>query len=101
MLKIKKRISLAYLGEDYTDSFLEVYSLPVKDLKTVMSEVQKLQEDEKPGDALDFMIKLIKGNFAGGKVGDVVVKTDNLEDLPADVFITAFQEVTGNLPKAE
>lgn len=101
MIKIKKRVSLAFLGEDYKDSYLEVYSITIDELKKLIEKITVMQEQEKTGEALDFMVERVKAQFAGGSIwqdGKMVdVKEEDLGSLPSEVYIEAFQEITGKI----
>lgn len=90
-LVIKKRVSLAYLGEEYKDSFLILKSIP-------MSYWEKLK-DEKVED-------VVREYFISGHIyqeeGYVDIAKENFDELPAEVVVDAFAKLCGELdPKPE
>lgn len=99
---IKKRVSLDFLGSDYKESYIEVSSVPMKDLRKLVNKSEELQEKDSSG-ALDFVIEEVTKRFISGSVfengSQVEVKKENLEDFPAEVFITIFEQVTGTVSK--
>jgi uncharacterized protein (UPF0305 family) len=101
MIKIKKRVNLAFLGEDYKDSYIEVYSITIDQLKKLIEKITLMQEQEKTGEALDFMVERVQEQFAGGSIWQdgkmTEVRQEDLGSLPSDVYIEAFQELTGKI----
>lgn len=104
MLRIKKRVSLDFLGEDYKESFIDIYSIAMKDVKSFEVEVDRLRQEEEAGKSLDFIIKKVTDNFDGGSISQdgkmVEITKENLEELPSEVFIEAWTQMAGKVPKA-
>lgn len=105
MLRIKKRVSLDFLGEDYNDSYINIFSIAMKDIKLFEVEVERLKKEEKTGESLDFMTQKVTDNFCDGEIAQngkmVAITKDNLEELPSEVFIEAWTQMAGKVPKAE
>lgn len=98
-IKIIKRISLDFLGETYSDSYLEFNSIALKEYNELRI---KSQEIDKKGDdtaSFDFLVEQISSRFVGGKIkqGDslVDVTKDDILDLPGDVILTCIKQLMG------
>lgn len=89
MLTIKKKISLSFLGEEYKDSYIVVRSVGVSEYETMKGTVR----DE------------VIGRFVDGEInqdGEMVkITKENFLELPGEVFVEAFAQMTGNSPKTE
>ncbi len=87
MITIKKRISLGFLGEDYTDSYMIFNCVSVAEFDDPKAFTGTVREET------------IK-RFIEGKVNQdgqmVDITKDNITDLPSDVFIESFNHITGN-----
>lgn len=83
MIVIKKKILLDFLGEEYAESYITVRSISV-------GEYDKLQ-----GTVRDVVIdRFVTGEvMQDGKMVEITKET--LLELPADVFIKAFESMTG------
>lgn len=81
---IKKRVSLDFLGDDYKDSYILIRCISIG-------------EYEKLGDAT--VKETVKNRFIEGKIkqdsGMVDITKENLEELPGEVFVKAFESMTG------
>ncbi len=95
---INKRVSLDFLGDDYQDSYLIIKYVPVKEYDQLMIVAQAAADKKQ---SIKFIQEQIKQRFVEGKVKQgselVSVKAEDLESFPADVFITAYQEITGQV----
>lgn len=93
---INKRVSLAFLGDEYKDSYITVRYVPVKEYDDLMSLATKAADKK---ESVKFIQEQIKERFVEGKIqqdGKLVDLTlEDLPSFPADVFITAYQEITG------
>jgi len=92
--KIPKRIELAKLGEVYKDSYIELESPSVSKVKE-FSRV-KINKD-KPDEATESSIKILKDLFISGKLpgenGLVDVTKDDLLDVPIEVVNECFLQL--------
>lgn len=83
MLVIKRRISLEFLGEEYKDSYISVKAISVKEYPELKGTVQETIIDR----------------FLEGKINQdgtmVDVTKDNIEELPGEVFVEAFNTIVG------
>jgi hypothetical protein len=84
-LIIKKKVSLAFLGEDYSDSYIIVQSIPV-------GEYDKLKGTVRENVISHFISGQIKQDS-----GMVDITKDNVEELPGEVFVEAFEQMTGSI----
>lgn len=82
-LEVKKKVSLAFLGEDYSDSYIIVKSIPI-------GEYEKLK-----GTVKDNVIKYFVSGEIKQDSGMVEITKDNLLELPGEVFVEAFEQMTG------
>lgn len=105
MITINKRVSLEFLGEEYKESYLVFNAVKMKDLDTIQEKAIAAQEHQDPKENLEFFQSVIDPRFVEGKISQdgklVDVTKEDLQDLPLDVYVTIFQELMGNLPKAE
>lgn len=100
MIKIKKRVSLDFIGEEYKDSYLVFNSIAVKEYEGLQKSIKAIEGDDEK--ALPFITEQLKSRFIEGKVDGQAVTADDLEDLPGDVFIECFNQIRGQLdPKAQ
>lgn len=92
---IKKRIDLGYLGEGYADSYLTFKAIAIREYDELTSKAKAVEKDQ--AKALPFITAQLKERFIEGKVLGENVTADDLEDLPADVFLRCFEEIRGQL----
>lgn len=90
---IRKKISLEFLGDEYKDSFIIVSSIPVKDYDTFQQSEQSVKD-------------VVSEHFLEGQIQQgselITLTKENLDELPGEVFVTAFEEMIGQLsPKVE
>jgi hypothetical protein len=87
-LVIKKRLSLAFLGKEYADSFLLLSAISVGEYE-VLDKSSKTVKDT------------VIDHFISGSIhqdgGNVDVTKDNIEELPGEVYVEAFKVMTGQL----
>jgi hypothetical protein len=94
--KIVKHFSLAYLGTDWKDCYLDLKPLSISDVKGKLPEISKLQaKDADVGKGVDLLLELLSDKFIGGKVVDdtgkiVELPKEALGDLPVEVIGRAF-----------
>lgn len=90
-MKIARKISLDYLGDNHKDDYITFSGLSYK-------EAQILSKSETEQDADAFM-ELLKQKLMGGSIVDdetnaaVPITKENLEDLPVDVLTTAIERL--------
>jgi len=98
---IKKRVSLDFLGEDYSGAYLVFQSIPAIDFDEV---VVQLKEIEKNGSGqVAYLIGLLQKYFVSGEFPNdknelVAVAADDLKGLDADALTKCFQLFTGQEP---
>lgn len=91
-IRIKKKVTLEFLGDEYKDSYLVFAALPVKDFKDFQEKADKAADDEK---ALDLIIATLKDNFIEGKVEDQTVTAEDMDSLDRETVLKSFQRYTG------
>lgn len=96
--KITKRISLAELGTDWSDCYLEFRQITFGEAKAFVG----LEDD--PQKATDVAIGVLEDHFIDGKAIDidgntVDVKKKDIQDFPANIIAQAIQELVGKVPQ--
>lgn len=91
---ITKKIPLEYDG--WENCYLE-FSLPsFGDLKDFVKEGKTDAESAEKG--LEVIKKIFKSGFAMSKGKRVEVQKDDLDNMPIEVLIKCFKEISGELP---
>lgn len=103
MIVIKKRVSLDFLGDEYSDSYLVFRGIAVREYPELMKRTQQLGEDG--AKSIELIRTELTERFIEGKVkvdGSLVeVTKEDLADLTADVFLVCYQTIAGTPdPKA-
>lgn len=92
---IEKRVSLAFLGEKYENSYLSFKSISIKEYEGLQAKAKEIEKDQEK--ALPFILGELKGRFISGDVAGTSVTADDIEDLPADVVLQCFKEIQGQI----
>lgn len=96
---IKKRISLEFLGTEYKDAFLVFKSIPIKDFKEIVKEIDKTEDDSKT--SLEVISKYLQDYFIEGKfpndLGELeaVTKEDLSDFVDSTTANKCFELLTG------
>lgn len=94
MIKIKKRIALDYLGEDYIGSYLDFNAIGVVEFEAMQVDIKALENDD--AKAFNYMKKVLQDRFVGGDLtGHGAIKPEELMELPLEVISKSFQAITG------
>lgn len=96
---VTKRLSLEFLGEEYKEGYLNLRSISLKEYSDLKGDIDKLEDD---GDkALDYIKRLILDRFVSGSIPQgketTEITKENIEDLPAEVFIEAMSVLSGKI----
>ncbi len=96
---IKKRVELAFLGEDYKEGYVLLSSIPMREYDAVQKKLDELKNSEDEGKSVGFvrdtvLDRFVEGKFPG-KDGLEDLAKDDLLDLPAEFFIQAMSELNG------
>lgn len=75
-IKIRKRVDLDFLGEEYKEAYLVFQSLPISRLEKYRDKISSAGDDK----AISTMLELVKENFLEGKFPD---EKGTLQDLEA------------------
>lgn len=83
-LVIKKKVSLDFLGDEYKDSYLIFRSISLDELDNALKGTVREET----------LKRFIEGEIA--QEGELVkVTKENLTELPGEVFLHVFSELTG------
>lgn len=104
MVKIEKRITLEFLGEEYADSFVRVSAIPMREVQELMDQIAKVQGSEDNKQAMEFMVSVVSERFISGEIKQgektEVLTADDLLDMPGEFFINVIERLSGSIPKA-
>ena len=96
-IRIKKRVTLEFLGDEYNDSYLEFYALPIKEYKSLVEQIEAIGEDNQK--ATEAVIETLKKNFVAGKIsvdGKLEdVDAEDIESLDIETILKSYQRYTG------
>lgn len=96
-IKIKKKVSLDFLGEEYASSYVTFVAVPINEYEKLQSDVKGLKEGETVKFITDYLVsRLVEGEIDqdGEKVK---ITSENFGELTADVYFTSFAELTGQV----
>jgi hypothetical protein len=92
---IKSQVSLAFLGEEYAESYLVFRSIPMREFAELTKQTEALKGDK----SMDFIVDQITQRFISGKVSQdgvlVDVSAEDLTQFPPDVYLESFKRLTG------
>lgn len=95
MIKITKRVSLAFLGDGYEDSYITVEAIPMKDI----DDLQVRAKEAEGKQSIKFLQDELTSRFVDGKIAQdgklTEVTKEDLGDLPIDVFTEVFKQMSG------
>lgn len=104
MVKIEKRISLDFLGEEYADSYVKVSAIPMREIEELMDKIAEVKDSDDNKKAMEFMVSVVSERFITGEIkqGDKteVLTADDLLDMPGEFFINVIERLSGSIPKA-
>jgi hypothetical protein len=100
-IKIKKRVSLEFLGEEYQDAYLVFQSIPVGDLENIQETLDTMKSETKSPTAA--ILELLKKYFISGEFPDddgklQPVTSGDLNDLDPTSCVACFKAFTGQDP---
>jgi hypothetical protein len=103
---IKKRVSLDFLGDEYTEAYLVFRSIPAVDFDDVMVQLKSLEE--KAEGSITFILEILKKYFlSGGFPNDAgileSVAAEDLDGIDPQTLVQCFKVFTGQEldPKVE
>lgn len=92
---IKKRVSLAFLGEEYSEGYLTFKALPVSEYAGLLPKFEKANRQ----DSIDLTTKLLKEKFIEGKFPDngklIDVTAEQIEEFDEATLAECLSYVTG------
>lgn len=91
---IRKRVNLDFLGERYSESYLEFKSIAVRNFPKM---IKTLDEADKGDDdaQLKAMLKVLEDHFVEGIFDKQKVEKTDIGDFDNDTIIRAFEALTG------
>lgn len=96
-IRIKKRVTLEFLGESYKDSFLVFHAMPIKDYRAFQEKIDKIGDNNQK--ATEVVLSTLKENFVEGSIDvdgkDQPVEAADLDSLDIETILKAFQRYTG------
>ena len=103
---IKKKIDLSYLGDDWTDCWLEFRLITFGEIKELMGKRITADEIEnnpqKNIEATNQTLKILEDNFINGFAISngkrTEVKKEDIKDLPIEVLVSCFKLISGEIP---
>jgi hypothetical protein len=92
-----KQVSLAFMGEEWNDGYIESYYLNYEDAKAIQQRILKLKSEE---EAVDEILATLKQTFVSGKgineQGELVDMTAaDLEQIDFEAQRTLYERVLG------
>lgn len=106
-LKLIRRLTLEFLGEDWGGCYIDFNALTFRESKELMSlgSSSDNKDIQVVMDASDKVLGLLLSKFVGGKIvtdeGVVDMKKSELEDFPVEVLVSAVSLLTGKLEKKD
>lgn len=99
-IKIKKRVTLEFLGDDYKEAYLDFFSIPLSEYNALLEQSEGLEEDT--AKAYGLITETLKKQYAGGKFPDeggklVDVAADDLMDFDLETAVHVYRVLTGQL----
>jgi len=101
---IERKVSLAFLGQKYKDSYLLFQAIPVGEYEKYLDKISDNKDDNKK--SIRLVLQTLKTHFLGGKFsgenGLEDIDKEDLEQFDGETIIHAFQALTGGKtdPKA-
>lgn len=97
-LKVKTKVTLEFLGDEYKNSYINLYSVPMSEYEAMIKRIETLQ-DASSTEALLFVRDAVSERFVDGEIAQdgklVPITAENLPDLPGEVFTEALGRITG------
>ena len=104
MIKINKKVSLDFLGEEYADSYVMLSAIPLREYEELSKQAKEIEESKDNQQAMQKMVDLVKARFQSGSVtqdGKMVdLKVEDIEDMPGEFFINVIKRLSGADPNA-
>ena len=103
-LVIRRKVSLAFLGEEYKDGFLTFRAIPLKDYEKIIDEIETIGEDNKK--SLTFISGILDKYYVSGKAPNEEgqledVAKEDLGNLDSASVLECFQALTGHNVRQE
>ncbi len=97
---IKKRVELAFLGDEWKDAYIVLTPLAVREFKEIQKAAPQDDTDNAANiEAMDTMMLLIKEHFLSGKGWDgealVAIEPEDLDDLPVEIISACISSLAG------
>ncbi|CAB4151913.1 hypothetical protein UFOVP585_42 [uncultured Caudovirales phage] len=97
---IRKKVIFDFLGEEYSESYLNFSAIPVADFTPMIEEVEQVGEDSKK--AYPIVLNYLKKYFLDGEFWDgeklSKVEKEDLDGLDGEAVLACFGRITGTSP---
>lgn len=86
--KVIKRLSLAFLGEDWKDCYISYNAITVSDVKNKFPKLASIDPDDvKAVNAgIDNMLDILKEKFIEGKSPEGDLTKEDLDEMPVEII---------------
>lgn len=107
--KIVKKMSLDFLGEDWSDAYLELTPITTKEFQeedfASLATIDR-ENNEEVQQALKKSLEILKRHLVGGKGVDmdgeeIEIEKDDIVDLPAEVLIKSLNFLSQSSAEVE
>lgn len=97
---IKKKVELAFLGEEWKDAYIILTPLAVREFERIQKLAPKDETDVDANlAAMNQMLEIIKEHFVSGKGWDgealVTIEKDDIIELPMDILTVCISSLAG------
>jgi len=103
MVKIEKRITLEFLGEEYADSYIRVAAIPMREVEELMDRIDAVKGSGDNKEAMKFMVDIVAERFITGEIKQgektEVLTADDMLDMPGEFFLNVIERLSGSIPK--
>lgn len=97
---IKKKVSLAFLGDAYKEASLTFSSIPMREYEELTKKLGQMEEDQ--SQSMPLLRELVVNRFIEGEFPNEEGKLENvtkqdLLEFPVEVFIEVMSQLSGKV----
>lgn len=90
-IKIKKKVTLEFLGDDYKDSYLTFRSIPIGEYEDLIKQVDKVEDNKSMAEIIKILEKyFVEGLFEGQKLDQ-----EDVKQFDGETILKCFETLTG------
>lgn len=93
--KLKKKVDLSYLGDDWKDCYITFQSPSYKDIKSIAQVDVDNNPEEATEKSMDIMKDLFIEGLANTDKGKETIKKEDIGDLPLEILTTLIESIAG------